>query len=425
VKAAKQPARQGTVITAETRAKLVQAAQLVSQGVTHEEIGQRLRIGPHMIRYWQTAHPILWQLAVGTAMEVIRDMVRRLAGTKEVFTDPVGYLTAAYAAEKWSRGRNEPLFAQPVEGLTLTRFYYEKFVPKFVSGTSCAETAAGYEKAVRHWALTTGDPPLDQIDDDVLGTYRDLLVKCPGPSGKLLSPNSVRSRLVHIETLLRKAGPEGYRNRGAFGIIPRVPWCKKPRALYREPQVVPDRHIAAAYQAADLMGQPNVAGIPPGDWWRAWLVVAFNTGLRVGSLVNLEWAHVRCQEGLIVMPPECFKTGRGLTLPLLPIVAEHLEQIRGERRLVFAWTQSKEQLRNLLHELQDKAGIPRAEHFGMHRVRKTTATKLYAINPKAAQLVLGHTTMDMTTMHYVNGAQTMGPAMRALSQPFGRQGDQP
>jgi integrase len=355
-------------------------------------------------------------------MEVVRDMVRRLAGTREVFNDPVGYATAAFAAERWSRGRNEPLFIQPIEGMTLTRFYAEKFVPIFLSGTTDPKTAENYEKALRHWALTTGDPPLEQIDDNVMATYRDLLVKCPGPSGKMLSPNSVRSRLVHIFTLLRKAGPEGYRNRGALGIIPRVPWCKMPRPLYREPKIVPDRHIAAAYQAAELMTLPNVAGIAPVDWWRAWLVVAFNTGLRVGSLVVLEWAHVQWEDGLIVIPPECLKTGRGLTLPLLPIMAEHLERIRGERRHVFGWTQSREQLRHLLHDLQNKAGIPPAEHFGMHRVRKTTATKLYAINPKVAQLVLGHTKLDMTTMHYVAGREAMRPAMQALPQPFEQKG---
>jgi integrase len=69
--------------------------------------------------------------------------------------------------------------------------------------------------------------------------------------------------------------------------------------------------------------------------------------------------------------------------------------------------------------LQDSAGIPRKEHFGLHVIRKTAATVLAGFSPQAAQLALGHRSLTTTVNHYINPTSIVAAALDAMPQPFG------
>ena len=88
---------------------------------------------------------------------------------------------------------------------------------------------------LKRWRLLTGDPPLAQITNSVLARFRDVLSKSRGlQSHKKMSPNTIRSKMVTIQTLLDKAGPPRPRNRDAAGLLERVPYAKPPRKLIVE-----------------------------------------------------------------------------------------------------------------------------------------------------------------------------------------------
>jgi integrase len=98
------------------------------------------------------------------------------------------------------------------------------------------------------------------------------------------------------------------------------------------------------------------------------------------------------------------------------------------RELVFAWRSGdkcsvlddyldKAYARQFV-ALQNKAGIPEDERFGLHMLRKTHGTILWEQSPGAAQYALGHTSMAITQAHYINGGPMVARALDALEQPW-------
>jgi integrase len=119
---------------------------------------------------------------------------------------------------------------------------------------------------------------------------------------------------------------------------------------------------------------------------------------------------------------------------LTKTVMEHLRAIRTERKYVFPWPspfngQSPRHVQDSFfrhfRKLQRIAGITGKDHFGLHTIRKTLATRLWEISPGAAQCALGHTAQDVTKFHYVDGTAMVARALDALPQPAAFQPNTP
>jgi integrase len=105
-------------------------------------------------------------------------------------------------------------------------------------------------------------------------------------------------------------------------------------------------------------------------------------------------------------------------IPLNRTVLDHLQAIRGDREKVFDFGGEMDRyFYTYLHWLQDQCGIPRAEHFGLHALRRTCASRLWASAPAAAQLMLGHTSRDTTQQFYVQGRDILASAVEQMPQP--------
>ncbi len=181
--------------------------------------------------------------------------------------------------------------------------------------------------------------------------------------------------------------------------------------------IVSAEHLDACYRAADRLGHPVVNDIDPADWWRALLVVTYNTGLRRGTLFALQMADIDWQGKQLVIPPEHMKSGQAHIMHLNKVALDHLQKIRTDRELVFPWPENYRRFYLWFHKLQDLANIPRPEHFGLHGIRRTTATALWEIAPQAAQLALGHAGSEVTRKHYVQSSGIVARALDALPQP--------
>ena len=68
---------------------------------------------------------------------------------------------------------------------------------------------------------------------------------------------------------------------------------------------------------------------------------------------------------------------------------------------MFPWATSRKRLYDAFYKLQELAGIPKAERFGFHALRRTFATAMWATDPSAAQVGLPHTCIDVTRDFYV------------------------
>jgi integrase len=216
---------------------------------------------------------------------------------------------------------------------------------------------------------------------------------------------------------LDKAGPRGRRNRDAAGLIPEAPWIKPPRLDVPLPKIVSPEHLDAAYRASALMGIPRYPGIKPGPWWRALIAVAYNTGLRARTLFEMRMEHIDWKNRRLVIPPGFMKAHRAIVLPLNAVAFDHLMTIRTDRELVFPFPHERQTFYRLLHRLLDAACIPRAEHFGLHALRKTLATAMWESSPQAAQYTLGHSDIRTTKAFYTAGSGLLARAMDELPQP--------
>lgn len=403
-------------IAARTRRRIAQAARLAAEGQPYEAIGKLMHVSPRAIENWRCDHPEIWKADFRAAIDAVVDRVRQTAGTDAVLDDPDAYLKLATLADKWVMQQGGTLFPEGDE-VTLSKFYADYYRPVVLEVTAPG-TRHQYDVTVKRWRLLMGDPPLKAVTNELLAKFRDCLSRLASQDRVgLMSSSTVRSKLVQIGAILAKAGPAGPKCRDAAGIIDRVPWCRRPQEILEEPKIVPFQTLSDVYLAAVCMTKPRLDGVKAPKWWRALLAVAFNTGLRRGTLLALRWEWVDWQESLLRIPARALKSRRPMTMPLNETALEHLRSIRTDRELVFPWPYSREWFSIEFHRLQREAGVPDEQLFGLHALRRTAATTLWETSPQAAQLALGHASPLITRKHYVAQTAIVGRALATMPQP--------
>ena len=327
------------------------------------------------------------------------------------------YLRMGEAADKWTAARGDVLFP-PNGDQTLATFYRDYYAPRrLFEATEGTEKL--FECILRRWRLITGDPPLSQITAEVLGKFRDCLLKTRGQKPHLPhSSETVRSNLRMVQSLLDMAGPPDRHNRDGVGLLATVPWVRAPRAQLKIPKTVTQEHLNAVYLAAVCMSVPKIPGIKPAAWWRALIVLAYNTGLRRRALLGMRMDEIDWQGHRLVLPPKRLKSRRPQIVHLTDTALEHLRAIRTDRELVLPWPSNISLFHRRFHRLQREAGIPEKDHFGLHMIRKTVGTLLWENSPQAAQYALGHTSIATTKAHYIDGGGLVARALDGLPQPW-------
>jgi len=399
-----------------TQQQVREATALLAAGLTYEEASDELGIAIGTLRDWRIRYPNFWEGELNRAMQFSTVVVRTQAGTDAVIDDPEAYLRRARGCEKWLAAKGESLFPSSGEP-TVSSFFQDWYLPNRLF-ESPASTITSYRNTVRFWSLITGDPPLKEITSELVAKFRDCLAKKSGAQpGLPASPNTVRTKLRHLQCILDKAGPPGRRNRDAVGIIDRAPYAKPPRPRYTPRTIVSMERVIQVYEATVAMHLPKIDGFKAPWWWKTLLLTALYTGLRRGTLFSMQMREILWDKHLLAIAPERLKSRRPQIVPLHPIVEDHLRRIRTDRELVFPWPNQMRAFHSAFHELQSSAGIPRAEHFGLHALRRSLATMLWDINPGAAQLGLGHAGTDVTKNHYVRPDDILIRAFNQLPQP--------
>ena len=388
------------------------ATALLVGGATRDEVSDELGVPLGTVEEWKQRQPKIWAEEFGRAMNAAVVMIRRQAGTDAVLKN-ANYLTVALVCDKWAANRGEPLFP-PTGETTVSSFFEDYYLPNCLFEATKGAVLQ-YRGALKLWRLITGDPPLKDITNSTVAVFRDCLLKKRGLERHLkASPSTIRSKLRLLQTLLDKSGPAGKRNRDAAGLIETVPYAKPPKAVLKPRTIVSPQQFMDTYTAAVCMSWPKVEGFKAAAWWRALLVTSKYTGLRSGTLFSLRMTDIRWKERLLVIPGERMKAGRDHTLPLHDAVVDHLLKIRTDRELVFPLPGGVRVYHVRLHKLQDTAGIPRKDHFGLQSLRRTLATKLFEVNPEMARLMLGHVSIDVTRDHYVRPDGIIKRAVESL-----------
>ena len=282
-----------------------------------------------------------------------------------------------------------------------------------------------YRLILRRWKRVTADPPVTKITPDVLAEFVAELRDSRGikrhgksaPNGKM-SVNTIRGYLRAVQTLLDFCGPRGRRCRDALGILREPPWIRPPRPSLGAPRVVPLERLSKVYQAAGGMKFPKLGRIRPSTWWRCFLATAFNLGLRRGTLLQFSAEEIDWESGLLEIPAHRMKSRRAHVLPLNETATEHLRRICNDSGTVFKWPLRSEALLDHLYRLEDRAGIPREERFGLQDIRSTAGTIVAQVSsPEVARAFLAHAATDTAMRHYINAHGLLAKAVAAMPQP--------
>ena len=193
----------------------------------------------------------------------------------------------------------------------------------------------------------------------------------------VVSPATINKDLRHIKAALRVAQEWGY-----LPDVPKIRMVKEPQKL---PTYVTVEHFDLIYsKACNLAILPNdpKQHYTPSDWWRALVVTAYMTGLRIGEILAIRKEDLRLESGELICRWDTTKADRDEVVPLHTVVIEHIRKVVGKNSLVFAWGHDPRTLWVEFTRIQAEAGIhltcrenhdhtPSCHVYGFHDFRRS------------------------------------------------------
>lgn len=236
---------------------------------------------------------------------------------------------------------------------------------------------------------------------------------------------SVKRHLRGVRVAIRKALE--------WELIDRAPRFPKLGSSANESRPLSDEHMKALYDAFSL---PAVDGGPrypaaadqpysASAWWQAVLVLGCFCGLRRTEWLLLRWREVSLDRGVIHLSAERSKSGKAATIPLHPIVVQHLRRLSdfGEYVLPFERDYlgrnrplSLQILYGEWKRLQKVAGIE--EPYTFHNMRDTCLSR-FAGSMTQSQLVLfsRHADFETTSKHYLHSPTVLADSIEKIPVP--------
>lgn len=244
-----------------------------------------------------------------------------------------------------------------------------------------------YRQTIARWRDFLGrEPTLDDLEELTVARFLAHRVRsrCPGTAAK----DRAQIRALWEFASRRKL-------RDTWPTIPTI--------------IVPER-IPVAWLTEDLQKlmdaagreQTVIAGIPAALFWRALLMLCYDSGERIGAVMSLRWRQFGGAN--VIFQAENRKGRRRDIFREISLeTAEAMLAIRGNRDLedlVFPWPHSPTYLWTRLSIIQKRAGLPAKRADKFHRIRKTTASYAEAAG-LSAQRLLDHAS-PATTRRYLD-----------------------
>ena len=170
--------------------------------------------------------------------------------------------------------------------------------------------------------------------------------------------------------------------------------------------------------------QVTLDGIPAGLWWRALLMLAYDTGERCSALVEMRWRQF-LGDAVIFTAETRKKKQRDILREISPETVAALLAIRGSRGLeekIFPWPRTQSYLWRRLEIILKRAGLPSGRRDKFHRIRRTTAS-YYEAAGGSAQRLRDHASPQTTRLYLdpriVKGVSAPSVIPRLTEQPPG------
>ncbi len=269
----------------------------------------------------------------------------------------------------------------------------------------CPDTQRQYRYALGNLAEFVGHPPnlADLIDDNIAGMM-GLLAR------RGLSVETINDRRGRINALWTWCA-----KRGMVTTWPTVSPLPEPERI---PLAWSRDNVAAILRECSVEGG-WIAGIAARLWWETLHLVMWDSGERIGALMEARWTHLQGEN--LILPAEIRKGGKcDRIYRLHQDTVAKLETIRKpERELIWPWDRTEAILYRRYKNLLKRAGLPFDRKSMFHRMRRSVASHYEAAGGNATEL-LGHSDRRTTTGAYIDPRVCPSPqAVDRLFRPAG------
>lgn len=254
-------------------------------------------------------------------------------------------------------------------------------VLEFIGASFTRKTKLIYRDALRALKRHTGDIPIDLVTVRDVDRFKTARVK-------QIKPISVNKDLATLKAAFNQALRWEYIKVNPFSQTKKLRIPDKPPAYFTRQEI---RQVIRACEH---------------HWLHDLVIVALNTGMRVGELTNLRWTHVDMKRRMIrIANGDGFqtKTGKGNIVPMNDIVAAVLEE-RMKRGEEHVFTMRDRQIKknwvsSAFKKVLRREGIREELHF--HSLRHTFASWLVQDGVSLYQVsrLLGHSDVKTTEMY--------------------------
>jgi integrase len=173
-------------------------------------------------------------------------------------------------------------------------------------------------------------------------------------------------------------------------------WPSTPRIIV--PERIPEAWLTEEMHKlmeSAALEQGAICGFPAAAVWRAMLLLAYDTGERIGSLAELKNRDVRgCS--VIFRAEERKGRRRDILREISVECADSLMAVRrGPDETAIPWDRAHTSRWDILKRILERAGLPSDRRCKFHRIRKTTAS-YYEAAGGSAQRLLDHSSPAVT-----------------------------
>ncbi len=145
-----------------------------------------------------------------------------------------------------------------------------------------------------------------------------------------------------------------------------------------------------------------IGGIPSGDWWSGLVKISWDTGERIGAIMELRWDWLDLETGWLTVRAEARKGGK--KPKSFRLHDDTLDCLRRNKRetespKIFPWYLHPQMIYHKYRKILEAAGLPTGRDSMFHRLRKTTASYYKAAGGNATEL-LGHSGEKVTRKYF-------------------------
>jgi integrase len=241
------------------------------------------------------------------------------------------------------------------------------------------------------------EPTVDDLDDLTAAKFMRWRQTHRHSRFKLISPASLAKDSAHLRSLWTWLAKKRWKR--SDGELIEFPDYARPRVPRPVPKAYKADELAKLVDAARHR-KGLVAGKPAAWYWVTKIQAMFQTGERIGAVLELRWGQVDLERHTLTFLAATRKGHREtITRPISPALSKMLAVQKGPPDArVWAWLDDREMLSCYasLKVLCRTAGVP---YKPFHAIRKSTASYLKRAGISAKKQ-LGHSSEEMAENHY-------------------------